>query len=76
LTVHDHPKLVLPKNISQNKFYNSLNPDLVVFCKNNQAKNKTLIATKPVACERYNRGFLYKIGYNTIGSLDLKIWNY
>jgi hypothetical protein len=41
----------------------------VVFWKNNHAKNKDLNATRPVACERYYRGLLYKIGFNPIGSL-------
>jgi hypothetical protein len=55
------------------KFYNSLKSDLVAFSKNNHAKNKTLFATRLVACEGYCRGILYKIGFNPIGSLDHKI---
>jgi hypothetical protein len=45
----------------------------VEFCKNNQAKNKILFATRPMALKRYCIGLLYKIGFNPIRSLDLKI---
>jgi hypothetical protein len=46
----------------------------MVFCKNNPAINKGSVVRRPVAFERYCRGFLYKIGLNSIGSLDHKIW--
>jgi hypothetical protein len=36
-------------------FKKALNSDLVVFCKNNHAKNKTLFATSQVACESHLR---------------------
>jgi hypothetical protein len=65
-----------PKIPHRNFFYNSLKPDLVLICKNNHAKNKDLNASRPVPCERYYRGLLHKIGFNPIGSLDLKIWIY
>jgi hypothetical protein len=59
--------LVSSKNTSQNKFYKSLKSDLVVSCKKNHAKNKTLFASRLMACERYCRGILYKIGFKPIG---------
>jgi hypothetical protein len=68
--------LVSPKNTSHNKFYKSLKADLVVFCKTNPAINNGSLSCRPVAFERYCRGLLYKIGFNPIGSLDLKIWIY
>jgi hypothetical protein len=49
---------------------------MVLICKNNHATNNGLNNTRPVACERYYRGLLHKIGFNPIGSLDLKIWIY
>jgi hypothetical protein len=45
----------------------------MVFCTNNQAKNIDLIVTRPVAFERCCRRLPYQIGFNPIGSLDLKI---
>jgi hypothetical protein len=41
-----------PKNTSQNKFYNSLKEDLVVFCKNNHAINKSSFASNLVTLEK------------------------
>jgi hypothetical protein len=68
--------LVSPKNTSHNKFYKSLKADLVVFYKNNPAINKGSLSYRLVAFERYCRGLPYKIGFNPIGSLDLKICIY
>jgi hypothetical protein len=62
------------------RIYNTSSPKIGftqnLVCKNNHTKNKDLKATRPVACERYYGGLLYKIGFNPIGSLNLKIWIY
>jgi hypothetical protein len=73
MTTHNwfHPKI-----LHRLGFKKSLKSDMVLNCKNNHAKNKDLNATRPVACERYCRGLLYKIGFKPIGSLDLKTWIY
>jgi hypothetical protein len=42
-----------PKILNTLCFKKSLKSDLVVFCRNNHAKNKGLNATRTVAWERY-----------------------
>jgi hypothetical protein len=64
------------KNTSYNKFYNSLKADLIVFCKNNHAKNKDLIATRPVAFEKYSKYPSNKIGLTKFEFLNPQILIY
>jgi hypothetical protein len=49
---------------------------MVVFCKNNHAKNKILFVSRPVELGRYLIYIPYKVGFTQKGWVDLLLWNF